>query len=99
MVHSGVPAPRARILAEAAVAQPMVCGSFRSLFLYDLCDEIRLDQLRGLLGTPSAGREPQFRHLAPEYVRFERPPVVELLAPVRLGNGEFVRCTVNYYDY
>jgi hypothetical protein len=79
--------------------QPRVCGSFRSLFLYDLCDEIVLDELRKILGTPSGGREPQFRHLAPEYVRFERPPVVETLAPVALESGEQVRCNVNYYDY
>ena len=81
------------------MAQPLVSGSFRTLFLYDLCDEIRLDQLRGLLGTPSAGREPQFRHLAPEYVRFERPPVAESLAPVELASGERIRCNVIYYDY
>lgn len=81
------------------MSQSLVAGSFRSLFLYDLCDEIRLDELRRLLGTPSAGREPQFRHLAPEYVRFERPPVVETLAPVHLESGEQLRCNVNYYDY
>src|ERR1700722_8142609 len=79
--------------------QPRVRGSFRSLFLYDLCDEILLDELRKLLGTPGGGREPQFRHLAPDYVRFERPPVVETLAPVSLESGEQVRCIVNYYDY
>jgi hypothetical protein len=76
-----------------------VAGSFRSLFLYDLCEEIRLDALRKLLGSPGAGREPQFRHLAPEYVRFERPPVVETLEPVVLENGDRVRCDVNYYEY
>jgi hypothetical protein len=32
-------------------------------------------------------------------VRFERPPVVESRAPVRLASGELVRCSVNYYDY
>jgi hypothetical protein len=69
------------------MSQSRVSGSFRSLFLYDLCDEIRLDELRGILGTPSAGREPQFRHPAPEYVRFERPPVVESLPSVQLENG------------
>lgn len=81
------------------MSQPLVSGSFRSLFLYDLCDEIRLDQLRTLLGTPDTGREPRFRHLAPEYVRFERPPVVESLPPVQLASGEQLRCTINYYDY
>ena len=81
------------------MAEPRVAGWFRSLFLYDLCDEIRLGELRRLLGAPSAGREPQFRHLTPEYVRFERPPVVEALAPVQLTGGAKVRCTISYYDY
>jgi hypothetical protein len=81
------------------MAESRVTGSFRSLFLYDLCDEIRLGELRRLLGAPSAGREPQFRHLTPEYVRFERPPVVESLAPVQLSGGAQVRCNVSYYDY
>jgi len=74
-------------------------GSFRSLFLYDICDEIRLDELRKLLGSPGAGREPRFHRLAPEYVRFERPPVIEVLEPVVLENGDRLRCDVNYYDY
>src|ERR1035437_11187129 len=81
------------------MSQSLVSGSFRSLFLYDLCEEIRLDELRKLLGSPGAGREPQFRHLAPEYVRFERPPVVETLEPILLGSGERLRCNINYYDY
>jgi hypothetical protein len=81
------------------MSQPLVSGSFRSLFLYDLCEEIRLDELRKLLGSPIAGREPGFGHLAPDYVRFERPPVVETLEPVQLESGERLRCNVNYYDY
>ena len=67
-----------------------VTGSFRSIFLYDLCEEIRLETLRSLLGSPPVGREPLFRNLAPEYVRFEHPPVVETLPP---------DCRVHYYDY
>ncbi|MDQ2944596.1 MAG: hypothetical protein M3Y27_01395 [Acidobacteriota bacterium] len=81
------------------MSQALVSGSFRSLFLYDLCEEIRLDELRKLLGSPLAGREPGFRHLAPEYVRFERPPVVETLEPVLLEKGARLRCTISYYDY
>lgn len=82
------------------MSEPRVFGSFRSLFLYDLCDEILLAELRAILGTPAeTAREPQFRHLTPEYVRFERPPVAEALGPVRLPSGVQVRCTVNYYDY
>jgi hypothetical protein len=81
------------------MAQPLVSGSFRSLFLYDVCEEIRLDQLRKLVGSPTAGREPQFHHLAPEYVRFERPPVVETHEPVLLESGASLQCNINYYDY
>ena len=81
------------------MSQALVSGSFRSLFLYDLCEEIRLDELRNLLGSAAAAREPQFRHLAPEYVRFERPPVVETLEPVLLESGERLLCNINYYDY
>jgi hypothetical protein len=81
------------------MAEPRVAGRFRSLFLFDLCDEIRLDELRQVLGAPRAGRVPHFRHLTPEYVRFERPPVLEALAPIQLTGGAQVRCTVSYYDY
>jgi hypothetical protein len=81
------------------MSQPLVSGSFRSLFLYDICEEIRLDELRELLGSPSSGREPQFRHLAPEYVRFERPPVVETLEPVLIEGEARLQCNINYYDY
>jgi hypothetical protein len=77
----------------------IVSGSFRSLFLYDLSEEIRLEQLRALLGSPAAARAPEFRHLAPQYVRFERPPVVETLPPVLLEAGERLRRRINYYDY
>jgi hypothetical protein len=79
--------------------QSLVSGSFRSLFLFDLCEEIRLDELRRLLGAPVAGRMPQFRHLTPEYVRFADPPVMETLEPVLLESGECLRCNVSYYDY
>ena len=76
-----------------------VSGTFRSIFLYDLCEEILLDELRKVLGSPPVGREPAFRHLAPEYVRFERPPVVETLSPQALDSGERLNCRVNYHDY
>ncbi len=81
------------------MSETLVSGSFRGLFLYDLCDEIRLDDLRRLFGSPLGGREPGFRHLAPDYVRFERPPVVETLGPVLLDYGGPAQCTINYYDY
>lgn len=81
------------------IPEALVAGSFRSVFLYDLSEEIRLDTLAGLLQQPPAARSPATRHLAPEYVRFERPPVVEALPPQTLGNGDRLDCQVNYYDY
>ena len=82
--------------AEAAadpVIEGKLCGSLSVLFLYDVCDEIRLDDLRSLIGARPPGREPPFRHRAPEYVQFARPPVMEPLKTI-LGEGR-----VAYYDY
>jgi hypothetical protein len=73
-------------------------GSLWSLWLYDVCEEINLDALRGILGV-EARREPTFRHPSPEYVRFERPPVVERLEPIVLENGNRLQAELNYYEY
>ena len=40
----------------------------------DVCDEIRLEDLRAILKSPPPGREAPFRQPAPEYVQFARPP-------------------------
>ena len=63
-------------------------GSLWILWLYDVCEEINLETLRRILGV---GARPEPRHLSPEYVRFERPPVVQRLEAI---NGE-----LNYYEY
>ena len=68
-------------------------GSLSVLFLYDVCEEIRLDDVRSLVGAPPPGREPPFRHRAPEYVQFARPPVTEPFK-TSLGEGRLA-----YYDY
>lgn len=73
-------------------------GSFWILFLYDICEEIRLETLRGLLGVEPR-REPSFRHPSPEYVRFERPPVVQRLEPIVLESGSRLQGELNYYEY
>jgi hypothetical protein len=75
------------------VGPATISGALSVLFLYDVCDEIRLDELRSLLGAPRPGREPSFRHHAPEYVQFARPPVMEPLK-TPFGDGR-----VAYYDY
>jgi len=73
-------------------------GSLWILFLYDVCEEINLEVLRAIPGVEPR-REPSLRHPSPEYVRFERPPVVERLAPIVLDSGDRFRAEVNYYEY
>jgi hypothetical protein len=73
-------------------------GSLWILWLYEVADEIDLDALRASLGV-EARREPAFRHPSPEYVRFERPPVVERLDPIVLAGGTHFAGELNYYDY
>jgi hypothetical protein len=74
-------------------------GTFRILILYDISEEIRLDDVRKLIRAEPAGREPAFTRPAPEYVRFERPPVIEPLPPTTLETGETLRRRVKYFDY
>ncbi|MDP8991340.1 MAG: hypothetical protein M3N41_14820 [Acidobacteriota bacterium] len=80
------------------MAGDRLSGSFWILFLYDICEEIRLETLRGLLGVEPR-REPSFRHPSPQYVRFERPPVVQRLEPIVLESGSPLQGELNYYEY
>lgn len=79
------------------MASPEFQGFVFVLTLYDVCDEINLQDLPRLIG----GRRPvpAFKHTTPEYVRFERPPVIESLEPVALETGERFDVTIQYYDY
>lgn len=85
------------------MASSPLTGSFQILFLYDVCEEIRIEQLRSLIGSGRDGserrRDPAFRHPSPEYVRFERPPVVQPLGPLDFKNGGRFQAEVNYYEY
>ncbi len=69
------------------------------LVLYDVAEQIDLDKVRAILGAEPPRREPSFKHPAPEYVRFERPPVVEELEPVKISTGEQFLCRVKYFAY
>jgi hypothetical protein len=74
-------------------------GSLRALFLFDIAEEIDLPLLRRLLGSASTKREPAFRQPAPEYVRFERPPVIEHLGTCQTENGKELDARVRYFEY
>jgi hypothetical protein len=73
-------------------------GSVWILWLYDVCEEIDLEALRKILGV-EARREPGLRHPSPEYVRFERPPVVQRLDTIVLESGSRIEGELNYYEY
>jgi hypothetical protein len=64
-----------------------------------VADEIHLERLSTIVGLQPAPRQPAFKHPAPDYVRFERPPVIQLLDPVVLGTGEQFQCRIKYFDY
>src|SRR6185369_14400352 len=76
-----------------------IAGSLVSLFLYDVGEAIRLDELRQTLGSPPPGREPPFRQPAPDYVQFEKPPVIEPLPAGSVKDGRQFAGRLAYYDY
>jgi hypothetical protein len=78
---------------------PALRGTFRIFLLYDISEELRLDEVRRLVPCEPVAREPAFTRPAPEYVRFERPPVIESLPPTTLETGETLRRRVRYFDY
>src|SRR6202451_1966707 len=83
-------------LAARSAPAPLQ-GSILALIQFDVCDEIKLDKLRQLLGARTA--EASFKHQAPEYVRFQRAPVEESLEPLILEGGERLEGQIKYYDY
>ena len=74
-------------------------GSFLVLVLYDVCEQMDLEQLRKLVHAEPARPQPAFKHPTPDYVRFERSPVIEYPEPVTVETGEQFQCRIKYYDY
>jgi hypothetical protein len=77
----------------------IVNGSLWVYLLYDVADQIDLGSLREIIGLQAPGREPRFRHPAPDYVRFENAPVSEPLAAPERDDLRGARCRLKYYDY
>jgi hypothetical protein len=69
-------------------------GSAVGLFLFDVCEEIRLEELGAILGARRLGQG--LKHAAAEQLFFERPPVVEEAA---FPGEAQARVRVKYYDY
>lgn len=73
------------------------CGSILVMMLYDVCEEIDLDALQKQI---SGDRQASvFKHATPEYVRFERPPVIESAGSVMLPSGEQFSGAIRFYDF
>jgi hypothetical protein len=73
-------------------------GSVLVLIQFDVCEEIRLDQLRQIFGARTL-QQPSLKHPAPGYVRYQRPPVVEPIEALVLESGERLEGQIKYYDY
>jgi hypothetical protein len=86
----------AQTSALVSAAAPLR-GSVLVLIQFDVCEEIRLDVLRKIFGARTA--EASFKHQAPGYVRYQRPPVEETLDPLILDSGERLEGEIKYYDY
>src|SRR5579862_9464161 len=74
-------------------------GSLWAILLYDVAEQIRLDELRALLKIPPGPREPRFKHATPDYVRFEQPPLEQSVDPLQLESGERLHARLKYFDY
>jgi hypothetical protein len=72
-------------------------GAVLVLIQFDVSEEIRLDELRKIFGARRA--EASFKHAAPNYVQYQRPPVVEPIEPLVLDSGERLDAQIRYYDY
>jgi hypothetical protein len=91
------PEPLTRSTERAALGVSLG-GSVLVLIQFDVCEEIRLDNLRGILGARTV-ELPSLKHPAPGYVRYERPPVIEPIEPLTLESGERLQGQIKYYDY
>jgi hypothetical protein len=72
-------------------------GAVLVLIQFDVCEEIKLDELRKIMGARTAATS--FKHQAPGYVRYQRPPVEESLDTLVLDSGEHLEGQIHYYDY
>jgi hypothetical protein len=72
-------------------------GSILVLIQFDVAEEIRLDELRKIFSARTAGAS--FKHPAPGYVQYQRPPVVEPVEALVLDSGERLDAQIKYYDY
>jgi hypothetical protein len=79
-------------------APVLISGSVLVLIQFDVCEELRLDQLQQAVNARTV-EQPKTKHSVPTYVRYHKPPVVESLKPLALAGGEQLEGEIKYYDY
>jgi hypothetical protein len=77
-----------------SVDNPTLRGSAVGLFLFDICEETNLDEVRSILGARRL--DEGLKHAAAEQLFFERPPVVE---KAEFPGDSQAQVRVKYYDY
>jgi hypothetical protein len=92
-----VPAEALPTLVAVKLPDAPLSGSVLVMIQFDVCEEIRLDELRSILDARTV--DTSFKHMAPGYVRFQRPPVEEALEPLVLESGERLQGEIKYFDY
>ncbi len=85
-------------IKASQVGDTSLHGSVLVLIQFDVCEEIRLDQLRQIFGARTL-EQPSLKHPTPGYVRYQRPPVVETIDALVLESGERLEGQIKYYDY
>src|SRR5258708_4070675 len=73
---------------------PSLRGAAVGLFLFDVCEEMKLDEVRNILGPRRLGEG--LKHAAGEQLFFERPPVLD---DGQLPGSPEAKVRVKYYDY
>jgi hypothetical protein len=94
VVHGTVESPAQQ--PKADVPAPLR-GSVLVLIQFDVCEEIRLDELRRIIGART--QQLPLKNTAPSYVQYQRTPVVVTLDPVTLDSGERLEGQIKYFDY
>src|SRR5258708_36125442 len=84
--------------ASSSPASSPLSGFVRVLIQFDVCEEIRLDQIQQS-DTARTVRQPSTKQAAPTYVRYERPPLVQRVEPLILESGESLEGEIKFYDY
>ncbi len=94
------------VLTSSADSQPELTlhGSVLVLLQFDVCETIRLDHLREILGARTAPKpQPQPQLHSQPFVTgaidYDRPPVVEPVEPLVLATGERLTGQIKFYDY